>query len=145
MLFAGWDLSGINRFQTGPYATVTGTTSIGSRRADYLGGSVNLSGDARSVSRYFNTAAFAPAPDTRRGNSGVGIVAGPSLFGWDLSVRKEFKTNDRFKIRFQADLFKVLNHANFSGLNTDSSSRDFGSLSTAGPGRNIQIGLKLQF
>ena len=41
-VLAGWDLSGINRFQTGPFSTVTGTTSIGSRRADYRGGSVSL-------------------------------------------------------------------------------------------------------
>jgi hypothetical protein len=66
-VLAGWDLSGINRFQTGPLSTVTGTTSIGSRRADYAGGSVSLSSNERSVSHYFNTAAFAPTPDVRRG------------------------------------------------------------------------------
>jgi hypothetical protein len=144
-LLAGWDLSGINRFQTGPYYTVTGTTSIGSRRADYRGGDVTLPADQRSVSRYFNTAAFAPAPDTRRGNSGVGIVAGPSLFLWDLSIRKEFAATERLKIKFQADMFNLPNHTNFRGLTPDASSRDFGSISASGPSRNIQFGLKAQF
>ena len=113
-LLAGWDLSGINRFQTGPYYTVSGTTSIGGRRADYRGGDVALPDDERSVARYINTAAFAPAPDTRRGNSGVGIVAGPSLFLWDLSIRKEFAVTERLKIKFQGDMFNLPNHTNFS-------------------------------
>jgi hypothetical protein len=145
LVFAGWDLSGINRFQTGQYATVNGATSIGSRRADYIGGSIDLPGDQRSVTRYFNTAAFAPAPDTRRGNSGVGLIESPSLFLWDLSIRKEFSATERIKIRFQADLFNLLNHANFRVPNTDSSSRDFGTISSAGPGRNIQFGLRVRF
>src|SRR4030095_3938289 len=55
-VLAGWDLSGINRFQPVPLSTGRGTARIGSRRADYRGGSVSLSGDERSVSHYFNTA-----------------------------------------------------------------------------------------
>jgi hypothetical protein len=39
---AGWQVSGMNRFQTGPYYTITGNTSIGTRRADYVGGDVLL-------------------------------------------------------------------------------------------------------
>ena len=52
---------------------------------------------------------------------------------------------ERVKIRFQGDMFNLLNHTNFRGVNTDSSSRDFGSISAAGPARNIQFGLKVQF
>ena len=85
------------------------------------------------------------APDTRRGNSGVGIVASPSMFLWDLSLRKEFAVTESFKVRFQADMFNFLNHTNFRGVTTDASSRDFGSISASGPARNIQFGLKAQF
>lgn len=145
LVLAGWQLSGVNRFQTGQYYTVVGTTSIGSRRADYLGGSVSLPGDQRSVTRYFNTAAFGPAPDIRRGNSGVGNVPGPSMFLWDLSLRKEFAATERFKVRFQTDFFNLLNHANFRGLTTDSNSRAFGTITAAGPARNVQFGLRVQF
>jgi hypothetical protein len=34
----------------------------------------------------------APAPTTRRGNAGVGVVQGRPLHVWDVSLRKEFKT-----------------------------------------------------
>jgi hypothetical protein len=97
------------------------------------------------VSHYFNTTAFQPAPNSRRGNSGVGNVLGPGMFLWDLSTRKEFAATERFKVRFQVDFFNLPNHANFRGLSTDASTPAFGSITAAGPARNIQFGLKIQF
>ncbi len=64
---------------------------------------------------------------------------------WDLSIRKEFRATETVRVRFQGDLFNVLNHANFRTLSVDSSARDFGAISAAGPARNIQFGLKVQF
>ena len=46
------------------------------RRADYLGGDVLLPAVQRTVTNYLNRAAFAAAPNARRGDSGVGIVGG---------------------------------------------------------------------
>ena len=130
LFLAGWQLSGINRFQTGPYYTITGNTSIGTRRAVYLGGPVLA--PQFSVTTYVNPAAFAPAPNTQRGNSGVGNVQGPGLLLWDVSLRKEFSATERIKIRFQADMFNLLNRANFRGLDANVSDRAFGSISAAG-------------
>jgi hypothetical protein len=144
-IVAGWQFSGINRFQSGPYYTISGNTSIGVRRADYLGGSVLLPEGQRSVNTYLNPAAFAPAPNGRRGNSGVGNVRGPGLLLWDVSLRKEFPITERVRIRFQGDVFNVLNRANFRGLDTNVTDLAFGSISAAGPARNVQLGLKLQF
>jgi hypothetical protein len=64
---------------------------------------------------------------------------------WDVSLRKEFSATERIKIRFQADMFNLLNRANFRGLDTNVSDRAFGSISAAGPPRNVQLGIKLQF
>jgi len=141
----GWQLSGINRYQTGPYYTITGNTSIGVRRADYLGGDVLAPSNVRTVSQYLNSAAFASAPNTRFGDSGEGIVEGPGLLLWDVSMRKEFVPSERFRFRFQGDVFNLLNHANFRSLDTVITDKAFGSISSAGPSRNIQIGLKVQF
>ena len=142
---AGWQFSGMNRYQTGPYYTVSGNTSIGTRRADYVGGDVLLSEGQRSISNYLNKAAFASASNTRLGNSGVGNVSGPGLLLWDVSLRKEFSATERLKIRFQGDLFNLLNHANFRGLNTNLSNLAFGTITSAGPARNVQFGLKASF
>ncbi|MEJ7710520.1 MAG: hypothetical protein WKF84_11790 [Pyrinomonadaceae bacterium] len=54
-LLAGYELSGITRFQTGALLTPTGNTSIGGRRADYSAAKLNLPNGERTVQRYFNT------------------------------------------------------------------------------------------
>ncbi len=144
-LAAGWQLSGMNRFQTGQYYTITATTSIGARRADYLGGDVLLPDGRRSVSLFINPAAFAAPGGTVRGNSGVGIVPSPAMFLWDISLRKQFALTERVNLGFQTDVFNLINHANFRGFDTNITDRAFGSITAAGPARNIQFGLRLRF
>jgi hypothetical protein len=147
-VLSGWEVSGITRYQSGQYLTVTGTTSIGSRRADYVGGPVLLANPGPNG--WINPAAFAAAPDGRRGTSGVGNVEGPSLYLWDFSMRKQFHLTERFKLRFQADMFNAFNRANFKNPSLGWGSltapnSGFGTITNTGPARNIQFGLKLDF
>jgi Carboxypeptidase regulatory-like domain len=151
-ILSGWEVSGITRFQSGAPFTPTGGTAIGTRRADYVGGPVLLTNPGPDG--WINPAAFAPAPLGRRGNAPVGIVKGPSLQTWDFSMRKQFRLTERFNLRFQADMFNAFNKANFRSpdvafgtLTTAGgpSNGAFGKISSAGPGRNIQFGLKLNF
>jgi hypothetical protein len=142
-VLSGWEISGITRYQSGPYLTITANTAIGTRRADYLGGPVRLSDPGPNG--WINPAAFGPAPATRRGNSGVGIVQGPNLTTWDFSMRKQFRISERFNLRFQADMFNAFNRANFRAPSTVVTTGGFGTITTAGPARNIQFGLKLNF
>jgi hypothetical protein len=142
-VLSGWEISGITRYQSGAYFTVTGNTAIGGRRADYLGGPVLLPDPGPNG--WINPAAFAAAPDTRRGNSGVGIVQGPNLQTWDFSLRKQFRISERFNLRFQADMFNAFNRANFRAPSLVRTTAGFGTITTTGPARNIQFGLKLNF
>ena len=161
---SGWELSGITRFQTGPLLTVRGGTSIGTRRANYLGGEVNLPSSQRTIDRWFNEEAFEPAADDGRGNSGRGIVLGPGRRLWDISMRKRFGISEAVKLQLQADFFNAFNQTNFgSGTNfvnldmpalvttpgadprQNIKTSSFGSISSAAPGRNVQLGLKLTF
>ena len=79
-LLGGWEVSGITRYQTGAPLTIPATTSIGGRRADYVGGDPYVAElhqpDDRRV-QWMNPAAFASAPEGRRGNSERGQVTGP--------------------------------------------------------------------
>jgi Carboxypeptidase regulatory-like domain len=155
-LLSGWEVSGITRFQSGQYYTPTANTAIGTRRADYVGGPVLLSNPGPDG--WINPAAFAPAPLGRRGNAPVGIVLGPSLQTWDFSMRKQFRLTERFNLRFQADMFNAFNRANFRAPDVGfgsctvtatsqcaPSNGGFGKIATAGPARNVQFGLKLNF
>jgi hypothetical protein len=140
---ARWELSGIMQFQTGPYLTPTGSTAIGTRRSDYLGGSVSI--DNRGPNLWFNTAAFATAPDGRLGYAGAGIIEGPNWFHWDVSLRKQFAIRERATLRFQADAFNVTNRVNFDSPNVTTSSTSFGTISGSEPARNLQFGARLVF
>ena len=141
----GWEVSGITRFQSGQDFTVTGDTSIGSRRADYVGGDIQLPESEQTVQRWFNTQAFAIAPADRRGNAVVGQVQGPGVQLWDLSLRKRFAVTQRINAAFQADFFNAFNLVNYTGLSVNMSSANYGAVTTSAPARNIQLGLKLTF
>jgi hypothetical protein len=143
--FGAWQLNGVIRLQSGQYYTVTGNTSIGGRRADYVGGDVLVIGAAQSINNWVNRAAFANAPDNRFGNAPVGNVEAPGLQTYNLSVSKNFQIREKFRLRFQTDFFNAFNIANFTGLNTNLASAAFGTLPTAYPPRNIQMQLKLSF
>ncbi len=139
-----WQVSGVIRLQTGPYATVSGSTSTGTRRADYLGGNIYAS-SGQNVNNWLNKAAFATASAGAWGNSGINIVEGPGLQSYDLSLAKHFNLTERVNLRFQADFYNAPNVANFSGLNTTITSSAFGTISSAYPPRQIQLALKLAF
>jgi hypothetical protein len=140
-----WEASGVTRFQSGNQFTVTGNTSIGARRADYLGGEIDLNRNERTIDRWFNTDVFASAPESRRGTAAVRSVKGPGLQLWDLSLRKRFALTGRWRAQFQADFFNLFNKANFLNVATNVSNADFGSVTSAAPARNIQLALRLTF
>ncbi|HWC75941.1 MAG TPA: TonB-dependent receptor [Blastocatellia bacterium] len=145
-ILAGWEVSGITRLQTGQYLTMRGNTSIGTRRADYIGLDAELPFSyLQGPAKWFNTAAFRTAPDTRRGNSGVGVVEGPGRHLWDLSLRKKFSITESKSIQIQGDFFNAFNQTNLNNPNTTVTDQAFGTINGSAPGRNIQVGLKFNF
>lgn len=139
----GWQLSGVIRAQSGQYYSVTGNTATGTRRANYVGGTIALANP--TPQRWFNTQAFAAAPTGSFGTSGTGIVEGPGLQSYDLSLAKHFAFSERIDLKFQGDFFNAFNIVNFSTLNLTSTNSNFGTISAAYPPRNIQLSLKLAF
>jgi hypothetical protein len=144
-ILSGWEASGITRYQTGQYLTVRGNTSIGTRRADYIGGDVGVLSSLKTITNWFNTRSFVTAPDTRRGTSGTGNIVGPGRRLWDLSLRKKFTIMEGKGLQFTADFFNAFNTTNLNNPNTTVTDQAFGTISSAAPGRNIQVGLKFTF
>jgi Carboxypeptidase regulatory-like domain len=152
-VLGGWEVSGIGRYQTGAPLTITGDTSIGNRRADFLGGDPYLPESERfdpvnpGIVRWLNPAAFAIAPEGRRGNSTRGQFRGPSLQIWDFSLRKGFAVAHDVKVQVQADLFNAFNQKNFrfSSQTPNFSAGGFGQLTAVAPPRNVQLGVRLTF
>ncbi len=143
----GYEVSGITRLQSGAYltATATGNSIFGNRRADCVSPDALFPNGERGPNNWANRAAFAAAPDTRRGTCGVGTIEGPGAQTWDFSLRRRFELTEKFKLQFQADIFNAFNRTNFRDLETNLNNAAFGTISTSGPPRNIQFGLKLTF
>ena len=151
----GFQVTAVARVQTGAYQTITGNAlTLGTRRANLVAGSnkystAYFSGDRFSIAnhqaQYLNQAAYTRADPGTYGTAGVGSVILPSLEQGDVTLSKSFNIWERVKLRFQADAFNVLNHTNYSGLDSNASDGGFGRLNGAYPPRQMQLGARVTF
>ncbi len=138
----GWEASSKYRFQSGQYLTPVGNSSIGSRRAEYVGGEIDIDGDEL---RWFNTAAFANPPEDRRGSATVGMIEGPAFQQMDVSFRKNFRFGGRYNLTPIFDVFNLFNTVNLTNPNIDANNVAFGTINGAQPPRQFQFGLRFDF
>ena len=102
-------------------------------------------------SQWFDPQAFlAPPPGSGfYGNLGRDTLTGPGLATWDFSMLKETSLHERMNLQFRAEIFNLLNRANFNTPNlivfTPSGvSGTAGAISsTSTTARQVQFGLKL--
>ncbi|HEV2274959.1 MAG TPA: carboxypeptidase regulatory-like domain-containing protein, partial [Acidobacteriaceae bacterium] len=102
-------------------------------------------------SQWFNPAAFLAPPNGSGfyGNLGRDTLTGPGLATWDVSMLKETPIHERLNLQFRAEVFNILNRANFNTPNlvvfTPSGvSPSAGVItSTSTTSRQIQFGLKM--
>jgi Carboxypeptidase regulatory-like domain len=101
--------------------------------------------------QWFNPAAFLAPPNNSGfyGNLGRDTLTGPGLATWDLSFLKEAPICERLRLQFRAELFNVLNRANFNAPNAITFtpagvSPTAGVItSTSTPARQVQFGVKV--
>jgi hypothetical protein len=155
----GWELAGSTSFQSGAPNSVTVPADIAgigvaSSRASAIG-DPNLPSGQRTLSHWFNTAAFLPSSKMTPGpfgNSGRNILIGPGFQVWNISLIKNTPIAEKRSLQFRAESFNTLNHPNFTGINTtvnfDASgnpTQNFGAVTGAGPSGVLSFGLKLVF
>ena len=104
-----------------------------------------ISADDRDENRWFNTAAFATAPDDRRGNAAIGTIEGPHWYQWDLSMRKNFELPGTAKLQVRAEMFNVFDRVNFNNPNVTVTAAEFGRISSARIPRQTQLSFRLTF
>src|SRR4029450_1219142 len=99
----------------------------------------NLPSDQRTLSRWFNTAAFAsPAPFTF-GNSPRSVLRGPGLATTDLTVEKGIAFTSTMKLDIRAEAYNLFNRTNFNVPGFTFGAADFGSISSARAPRTMQL------
>ncbi|MGH9714983.1 MAG: carboxypeptidase regulatory-like domain-containing protein [Candidatus Acidiferrales bacterium] len=100
--------------------------------------------------QWFNPKAFIGPPNNSGffGNVGRDTFIGPGVTTWDFSVIKDTRLHESLNMQFRAEIFNLLNHANFNTPNliaftpTGVSGTAGAITSTSTSSRQIQFGLK---
>ncbi|MGH9666368.1 MAG: hypothetical protein ACRD9L_18220, partial [Bryobacteraceae bacterium] len=148
----GWEVNGIVTLQSGsPFSVMSGVdnsqSGINKDHANLVG-DASLSGDRRKndvIREYFNTAAFTANPVGTFGNAGRNILNGPGLANVDFGAIKSFDFTERYKAQLRAESFNLFNHADLANPNGSVSASNFGTITSAGSPRVLQLALKLMF
>jgi hypothetical protein len=94
---------------------------------------------------FLNPAAFAAPSPGQWGNAGRNIIVGPKQFGFDASMGRAFRLQDRYNLEFRLSATNTLNHVTYASWNTVTNSSQFGLPSSANPMRKLQANLRFSF
>jgi hypothetical protein len=165
-LLGRWDLASIVTIQSGNALTIANTNptnvfGISEDRAE-LAANCNKSqliaggSTMADLHSYFKKSCFTTPPvigqdgiGTGFGNSGTGIVDGPSQANVDLALSKTLASKwpaADSSLQFRTELYNALNHPQFANPDTNFASPGFGVISSTSVNpRVIQLALKLRF
>src|SRR5215469_738952 len=148
-LLGGWQISGVNQFQTGSpcgvglnndYAGVGEVGSFGCGTEGQfwtMNGTPSILGQfsnsASSPTQYFSTTNSsgqpiftAPTAGTFNLQKGVrDSIYGPGFRDWNLGLFKKFAFNERHGLEFRAEAFDVDNHPNWTALTATNGTSGF--------------------
>jgi hypothetical protein len=156
-VLGGWEISGITQLTTGlplsPASSlgrdpaglgIIGSSSAGPRPDWACNPNV---GAPHTRQQWFNTSCFVdvPAGVIRPGNAGRGIIQGPGLERWDVSLFKNLRFGERASFQFRAEAFNVFNHTNPNGIGTSLGSSTYGQITSYRDPRLLQLAAKFYF
>jgi len=148
-LLGGWAVNGIASLQSGMPVAVTQATNLNAfagfslQRPNIVGGTA-LPSNQRTTAKWFNTGAFAGAPQFALGNASRNPVRGPAYRDLDLALVKHTVLAERTELEFRAEMFDVTNTPSFAQPNGSFGAAAFGSVTaTATDPRVVQFALRL--
>jgi hypothetical protein len=162
-IWGNWELSAIGTAQTGLPVNITvdrsnsavpGLFSIsGEERPNYVSGVSLTPASGSNPSDWINLAAFAVPANQTFGNLGRNAFRAPGISQLDLGVSKFIYLTEKLNLRFRADLFNVLNRAQYGAPNADISASNFGTITSTisnyatgrGTPRELQLSAKIVF
>jgi hypothetical protein len=157
-ILGGWEISGIQTFQTGLPATVASNQLVDPSGADCLGPSPCIfranqvadpnTGQPRTFENWFNAAAFADpvAGQTTIPSEHPGALRLPGYWRTDLSLFKNIKFTERFAGQLRLESFNTFNHLNpicCASFTTNNAS--YNKIRSARDPRILEVGMKLSF
>jgi len=98
----------------------------------------------RTLERWFDTSAFVAARG-HYGNSGRNILTAPGLVNLDFAVFKNFPVSETKSFQLRWESYNFTNTPPFNPPTLEISSGNFGRITSAGLGREMQFGLRFEF
>jgi hypothetical protein len=145
-----WTVTGVITLESGIPLAVTQTTNFnafagfGVQRPNVIA-DPELPADERTTSRWFNTAAFAVAPQFTIGSASRNPVRGPSYRNVDLALMRRVPVSSGTAIELRAEIFNLLNTPPFNAPAVVLGAANFGTITSAGDSRVVQLALKFLF
>lgn len=148
-LVGGWQVSGVNHIESGTPLFITdsgralntpGTTQV----PDQVGKFKRLKAIGPGHP-WFDQTAFASHPGTTLGNLGKNVYSGPGSVTFDAAVFRSFDLPERAQLQFRVDAFNAFNHPTFNNPDTAYTDVNFGSVTSAGQGRSLQLAATVKF
>jgi len=162
-ILGAWTRSTIATTQTGLPFNVTINRSkcvragdyavSGEMRPDYVAGVPLTPPDGSTPDDWINAAAFAAPANQTFGDLGRNIFRAPGITDVDFAPAKDVSFSERMHLRFRADVFNILNRAQYGGPNAVLGQTNFGVITTPissyatgrGAPREFQRSAKLSF
>jgi hypothetical protein len=147
---ANWRVGVLQTIQSGaPFTVVTtaNTTNAflaGPLRPDLVG-DPELPSDERTLSHWFNTAAFVNPAAFTFGNSPRSVLRGPNVITTDLTLEKTIGLFRQTRLDVRVEAYNLLNRTNFNIPGFTLGAADFGVISSARPPRTLQLGARFLF
>ena len=149
-LLNGWQLAGIATLQSGIPIAISQVTNFnafggfGTQRPNRVGDPALPSSD-QGTARWFDTDAFQVAPQFTLGTTSRNPVRGPAYRNIDLALGKSVPLGASRSLELRVEAFNLTNTPPLGAPNGVLNSPGFGSITSAGDPRVIQLGLKVHF
>ncbi|OFV97502.1 MAG: hypothetical protein A3F68_03825 [Acidobacteria bacterium RIFCSPLOWO2_12_FULL_54_10] len=169
----GWTLDGIGTFTAGLPFTARLASSVSRNLANNFaerpdlkpgasqnpnqGTSVGCAGipagqKLRTADRFYDPCSFSLPELGTYGYLGRNTIIGPGVANVDLSLEKRFQLREQVNVTFRAEVFNLMNHANFGLPNTTAVATSGAANAAAGritytttSSRQIQFALRINF
>jgi hypothetical protein len=121
-----WQLSGISTFESGvpeslncQFTYPVNLFGGGDYSRCNITGPIHLSRSQRTFYRLYNTSVIGPPTATNPGNAAPGVVRGPGVEDFDISLFKNFRLGEKSSIQFRVETFNTFNHPQFNMVDTN--------------------------
>jgi len=160
-VLGNWQVTTIYTAQLGfPMSIIAGDSTglldtVGQNRADIVGKPTG----PKTVSEWFNTAAFVQPGPNLFGDSARNVLRMPGINNWDIGIMKNVVLTERARLQLRLETFNTFNHPQFNpdpsvpmfsgGASTVGNNinnlKTYGKITAAAPGRVVQLGGKIIF